>query len=93
MATIVAYTDQEPPTNLYPKRIVSPVRAGSCCFKDMEAVGTPEHDRRWVFQYRRCRTCGFSVRLILHELPDTALVAELRVLLENSFVRNIRELG
>ena len=92
METIVAYTDQESPRNLYPQRIVSPVRSGPCCFTDMEAVGAPEADRRWIFQYRRCTTCGFTVRVILRELPDTALVAELRTLLENSFVRNIGEL-
>jgi hypothetical protein len=91
MATIVAYTDQEPPRNLYPQRIVSPVRSGPCCFTDMEAIGEPEADRRWVFQYKRCRQCGFALRVILREIPDAALAAELRTLLANAFVRNVPE--
>ena len=91
MATIVAYTDHEPPRNLYPQRIVSPVRSGPCCFTDMEAIGEPQTDRRWVFQYRRCRQCGFVLRVILREIPDTALAAELRVILANAFQRNVPE--
>jgi hypothetical protein len=91
MPTIVKYTDQKPPTNRYPHRIISPPRAGSCCFSDMEELGTPQQDDRWVFQYRRCRRCGFAVRVILRELPDTALVASLRKELAHSFVRNVPE--
>ena len=89
MATIVEYSDRKPPVNRYPHRIVSPPRAGACCFSDMEEVGTPQQDDHWMFQYRRCRQCGFAVRVILRELPDTALVASLREMLERSFVRNI----
>ena len=91
MATIVAYTDQEPPRNLYPQRIVSPVRSGPCCFTDMGEIGEPQDDHRWAFQYKRCTTCGFALRVILRELPDAALAAELRLLLANSFVRNLPE--
>jgi hypothetical protein len=91
METIVAYTDQEPPRNLYPQRIVSPVRSGPCCFTDMEAIGESQADRRWVFQYKRCTTCGFALRVILRELPDTALAAELRIILKSAFVRNVPE--
>ena len=91
METIVADTDQEPPRNLYPQRIVSPVRSGPCCFTDMEPIGESQADRRWVFQYKRCTTCGFALRVILRELPDAALVAELRVILENAFQRNVPE--
>jgi len=89
MATIVEYTDQKRPKNLYPERIISPVRSGPCCFSDMEEVGKAEEDSRWVFRYKRCKKCGFTVRVILREIPDAALAAELRKTLANSFVRNV----
>jgi hypothetical protein len=89
MATIVEYTDQKPPTNRYPRRIISPPRSGPCCFSDMEELGTPQEDSRWVFQYRRCRQCGFSVRVILREIPDADLMASLRKALAHAFVRNV----
>jgi hypothetical protein len=89
MATIVEYTDQKAPKNLYPARIISPIRSGPCCFSDMEEIGKPQRNDRWVFQYKRCRKCGFTVRVILREIPDAALAAELRKILANSFVRNL----
>ncbi len=91
IATIVEYTDEKPPRNQYPQRIVSPVRSGPCCFTDMEEIGKPQEDGRWVFQYKRCRKCGFALRVILREIPDAALAAELRKILANSFVRNVPE--
>jgi hypothetical protein len=92
MPTIVTYTDREPAANGYPERIVSPCRPKSCCFSDMEEIGTALQDERWVFQYRRCRQCGFTVRVILREIPDTVLVEELRQILANAFVRNVPDL-
>ena len=89
MATIVEYTDEKRPRNLYPDRIISPVRSGPCCFSDMEEIGKAQEDSRWVFQYKRCKKCGFAVRVILREIPDAALAAELRKTLANSFVRNV----
>ncbi len=91
MATIVEYTNQKPPSNQYPQRIVSPARSGPCCFTDMEDVGTPQENGHWVFQYKRCRTCGFALRVILRELPDVALIADLRKILATAFVRNVPE--
>jgi hypothetical protein len=91
MATIVEYTDEKQPKNQYPRRIVSPGRSGPCCFTDMEDVGKPQDDGRWVFQYKRCRTCGFALRVILREIPDAALAADLRKILANAFVRNVPE--
>lgn len=92
MSTIVRYTDREPAANRYPQRIVSPCRPGSCCFTDMEDVGTTRHNGRWVFQYRRCRQCGFAVRVILREIPDAVLADELRQILARSFVRKVPDL-
>jgi hypothetical protein len=89
MATIVEYSDQKRPENRYPHRIISPPRSSACCFSDMEQVGAPQENGRWVFQYRRCRKCGFAVRVILREIPDVALMAGLRETLARSFVRNI----
>lgn len=92
MPTIVTYTDREPASNQYPQRIVSPSRPKSCCFTDMEEVGPARREDRWEFQYRRCRQCGFTVRVLLREIPDAALAQELRQILANSFVRNVPDL-
>jgi hypothetical protein len=92
MATIVNYTDREPAANQYPQRIVSPRQPGPCCFTDMAEVGTTEREGRWVFQYRRCRQCGFTVRVILREVPDAAQADELRQILARAFVRNVPDL-
>ncbi len=92
MATIVTYTDRESATNQYPQRIVSPRRPGPCCFTDMEEVGTAQREGRWVFQYRRCRQCGFTVRVILREIPDAVRAEELRQILARTFVRNVPDL-
>lgn len=89
MPTIVEYTDRKPPNNLYPKRIVSPCRSGPCCFSDMEMVGASHSEGRWVFQYRRCRRCGFTVRVILREIPDFSLINDVRKILATSFVRKV----
>jgi hypothetical protein len=91
MPTIVEYSDQKPPTNRYPHRIISPSRASGCCFSDMEELGAPQKDARWVYQYRCCRQCGFAVRVILREIPDTTLVNSLRESLARAFVRNVPE--
>jgi hypothetical protein len=54
-------------------------------------VGKPREEGRWVYQYKRCRKCGFSLRVILREIPDASLAADLRKILANSFVRNVPE--
>jgi hypothetical protein len=91
MPTIVEYTDRKAPRNRYPQHIISPSRSGPCCFSDMEELGAAEQEGRWMVQYKRCRRCGFTVRLVLHELPDTRLAAELRQILATSFTRNVPE--
>ncbi len=89
MPTIVEYTDKKHPENRYPTRIVSPSHSGSCCFSDMEEIGTPQREGHWEYVYRRCKTCGFAVRVIVRELADEALIKELRNILEVSFQRNV----
>ncbi len=91
MATIVEYTDRKRPQNLYPKRIISPARPQPCCYSDMEEIGTAHETVRWVFRYKRCRQCGFTVRVIVREIRDEALLAGLRQTLAKSFVRNVPE--
>lgn len=78
MRTIVEYTSHTPPANEFPKRIVSPPQSSGCCFREMEPIGTPRRDGRWVFQYRRCRQCGFTVRAILRRVPEEADLTALR---------------
>jgi hypothetical protein len=58
----------------------------------MEEVGEAREDHRWVYQYRRCRQCGFTVRVILKQILDTALADELRKILASSFMRNVPDL-
>ena len=91
MSSIVTYTDAKPAENLYPRRIVSPRKSGPCCFSDMELVGEPHSEGRWVFQYRRCRRCGFAVRVILRQIPDDALMAEVRREFTTLFMRRVPE--
>jgi hypothetical protein len=83
--TIVHYTDTLPPDNRYPERIVSPTQPSACCTASMASLGAPEMDTRWIFQYVRCRTCGFTVRRIVRGRPDEARLTSLRE--AHSFVR------
>lgn len=87
MASIVEYTDHKSPRNEYPTRIISPVRSGPCCFSAMEDLGGTEQEERWVFRYKRCQRCGFTVRVIVRELVDERLHADLRETLRTTFVR------
>jgi hypothetical protein len=89
MASIVQYTDQQAPQNRYPERIVSPSHAGPCCFFDMEEIGTARQEAGWMYGYKRCRTCGFTVRVILRQVPDAALLADLRRTLATTFQRKV----
>lgn len=89
MPTIVQYTDRLALENRYPHRIVSPPRSSPCCFSDMEDLGATKRGGDWESRYRRCRTCGFTVRVILRPIPDEALLASLRRELATSLVRNV----
>ena len=92
METIVEYTDAKPAQNRYPQRIISPSHAQACCFSDIEAVGAVHTDGPWEYQYKCCRTCGFTVRTILRAIPDEALLRDLRHVLQNAFQRNVPDL-
>ena len=58
----------------------------------MEEVGPAEQEDHWMYQYKRCRKCGFTVRVILQAVPDAALISELRRTLAKSFQRNVPDL-
>ncbi len=89
MATIVEYTDQQAPCNEFPTRIISPSRSSACCFSHMEVLGDMQREGQWEYRYKRCRTCGYTVRFVVREVPDEKLIAELRNILAVSFQRNV----
>jgi hypothetical protein len=89
MATIVEYTDRKPSQNRYPKKIISPTRSGPCCYSEMEEIGMLQETEQWEYRYKRCRQCGFTIRVILRERPDVALAARLRETLARAFQRNV----
>jgi hypothetical protein len=89
MGSIVEYTDRKPPENRYPDRIISPPHASACCRSAMEDVGDVRREAHWEYRYRRCRMCGFTLRLILRAVPDEVLLERLRQELATSFRRNV----
>ena len=68
-ATIVEYTDERPPENLYPERIVSPTKGRACCAGNMEQIGGVRREEARAYFYRRCRACGYTVRHFLSAPP------------------------
>ena len=80
MPTIVSYTDKRPPLNHFPQRIISPTHAGPCCFSAMEDLGVVYRQMQCEYAYRRCRTCGFTVRVIVRYLADQTELANLQKL-------------
>jgi hypothetical protein len=44
----------------------------------MDSLGVPEPEGGWIFEYRRCRVCGFTVRLFLRYVPDDTDCTDLR---------------
>ncbi|MBI4381137.1 MAG: hypothetical protein HY574_08085 [candidate division NC10 bacterium] len=69
MSNIVEYNEQKASVNAYPERIVSPPHPGECCLSGMEQVGAVQEDGNWLFVYKRCRTCGYTVRHFLMMSP------------------------
>ncbi len=89
MATIVEYSDQKKPRNEFPTRIISPPRSSTCCFTHMQPIGAMQREGQWEYEYRRCQQCGYTVRFVVREVPDEALIQELRDILATSFQRNV----
>ena len=60
---IIRYSDEEPPRNDYPKRIVSPSRPSDCCSDDnREVVGNTREVDGFKFCYKICAVCGHAVK-------------------------------
>jgi len=55
----------------------------------MEEIGVPQEAEQWEFRYKRCRKCGFTIRVILRARPDVDLVASLRETLARAFQRKV----
>jgi hypothetical protein len=62
MDSIIEYRDDQAPANDYPRRIVSPMAPSACCMDHTERIGRSAFDANWRFFYKRCWTCGFTVR-------------------------------
>ncbi|MCH2169269.1 hypothetical protein MK489_00680 [Myxococcota bacterium] len=70
---IIKYTDDQPPKNDYPKKIVSPVRPSSCCSDDTrEIVGNMREIEGFKFCYKICRTCGHAVKFYFPAAGSTS---------------------
>ena len=65
MATIVDYSGQKRSANAYPRLIVSPVNASTCCQTEMVRIGELEAEASHLYYYKRCLSCGFTVRNFL----------------------------
>lgn len=73
MKTIVTYSSSRRPINDYPERIISPLRPGICCLTHMERIGDLEEEDGVPFAYKRCRSCGFTVRWFPEEAKRAGL--------------------
>ncbi len=69
MASIVEYDERKTAVNAYPGRIISPPHPSDCCSSGMEQVGKVEEDGNWLYVYKRCRACGYTVRHFLMMSP------------------------
>ena len=77
---IIRYTNEEPPRNEYPRKIVSPVGPSSCCKDDnREIVGNPREIDGFKFCYKICTECGHAVKFYFPAAVSTsAAVKEYR---------------
>lgn len=69
MASIVEYDERKAARNSYPKQIVSPPQPSQCCSSNMEQIGEVEEDGNWLYVYKRCGVCGYTVRHFLMLSP------------------------
>jgi hypothetical protein len=71
---IIRYTDEEPPRNEYPKKIVSPPQPSNCCNdENREVVGSTREIDGFKFAYKICRKCGYALKFYF---PATAGTSE-----------------
>ena len=70
---IIEYSDSESPKNEYPRRIVSPTRAASCCNDDSRInVGFVREVEGFMFCYRVCQDCGHAVKYFYPSTESTS---------------------
>ena len=70
---IIKYTDDEKPRNDYPKKIVSPVRASSCCSDENRVVvGSNKEIDGFKFCYKICSECGHAVKFFFPAVESTS---------------------
>ena len=63
LRNIIRYTDDQEPKNDYPRRIISPTQASSCCIdENREVVGTVREVDGFKYCYKICQECGHAVR-------------------------------
>ncbi|PWB47296.1 MAG: hypothetical protein C3F12_04785 [Candidatus Methylomirabilota bacterium] len=68
MATIVKYSTERRARNSFPYEIISPPFPSRCCSRRMARVGAVQEEDEEKFYYRRCESCGFTVREFLSTL-------------------------
>lgn len=69
MASIIEYDERKEAVNAYPEQIISPPQPSHCCASGMHQVGDVEEDGDWLYVYKRCRSCGYTVRHFLMASP------------------------
>lgn len=90
--TLVEYRDDRPALNAYPTRIISPSRPSACCADGMALLGAPQRDGAWEYYYKRCGTCGYTVRFYTSQGLD-AILDELKGLFDAPEARWLPEVG
>ncbi len=77
---IIRYTDDEPPRNDYPRKIVSPPSPSDCCSEDSRVmVGNVKEIDGFKFCYKICGECGHAVKFYFPAAGSTsAAVKEYR---------------
>lgn len=73
LRNIIRYTDEEPPRNDYPRRIISPPKVSSCCTEEnREVVGSVREIDGFKFCYKICQVCGHAVRYFFPATEGTS---------------------
>ncbi len=85
MKTIVTYSSSKRPINDYPKRIISPLTPGICCLTHMEKIGGLEEEEGLPFAYKRCRSCGFTVRWF----PEEVIRVDFQKVVDQAVARRV----
>ena len=70
---IIEYSDSEAPKNDYPRKIISPPRASSCCTNGSRIdVGSIREVEGFKFCYRVCQECGHAVKYFYPSVESTS---------------------